>query len=309
MSPKFLAGESYGTLRAAALADHLQERRGFYINGLLLISAVLDMGTIRFTEGNDRAYALFVPTYTAIAHYHGKHGDRPLEEVLTEAEEFAARDLPWALARGSRLSEEERQRVVSKLASLTGLSESYVDRVNLRIEHMRFYTELLRDKGLAVGRMDGRFTTWEPDGGLEKMSDDVSLSRITGAYSTGFNHYVRTELDYANDLPYEVLALDVNSSWSYSDFEGRAVCVTDAMSNAMRINPHLKVHVAFGQYDGATPYFATEQTLAQLKIPQELQANIDRAYYPAGHMMYVHEPSRVRQSTEIGNFIRAASNR
>jgi len=274
-----------------------------------LISAVLDMGTIRFTEGNDQGYAFFVPTYTAIAHYHGKHGDRPLAEVLEEAEEFASRELPWALARGSRLTEEERSSTVRKLASLTGLKESYVDRVNLRIEHVRFYTELLRDQGLAVGRMDGRFTTWEPDGGVEKMSDDASISRIIGAYSAGFNHYVRAELNYCNDLPYEIIAMHVNSEWSYSDFEGRAVCVTDALSEAMRTNPHLKVHVAFGHYDGATPYFAAEHTLAQLKIPQELQGNIDRAYYPAGHMMYVNEPSRIQQSADIAGFISSASNR
>ncbi|MFD8495996.1 S10 family peptidase [Amycolatopsis sp. NPDC059657] len=309
LSPKFVAGESYGTLRAAALAAHLQERHGLYLNGLMLISSVLDLATLDFTEGNDQPYSLFVPTYAAIAHYHGFHGDRPLDDVLADAEDFAARDLPWALQRGARLSTAERAEIVSTLASLTGLSESYVDRVDLRIEHIRFFTELLRDKGKVAGRMDGRFTTWEPDGGREHMSDDPSISRIIGAYAAGFNHYVRAELGYESDLPYEILSMDVNKAWSYSDFEGRAVSAVDALSNAMRANPHLKIHVAFGHYDGATAYFAAEHVLAHLKIPEELRENIESAYYPAGHMMYVHEPSRIQQSKDLAAFVRSSSNR
>ncbi|WP_326566220.1 peptidase S10 [Amycolatopsis rhabdoformis] len=309
LSPKFLAGESYGTLRAAALAGHLQDRYGLYLNGLLLISSVLDMGTLRFHEGNDLPYSLYVPTYAAIAHYHGFHGDRPLDDVLADAEDFASKELPWALARGARLSTQDRAETVATLASLTGLSESYVDRVNLRIEHVRFFTELLRDRGLLVGRMDGRFTTWEVDGGREHMSDDASISRIIGAYSAGFNHYIRAELGYQNDLPYEILSGDVFKAWSYKDFEGRFVSVVDSVSAAMRANPHLKVHVAFGHYDGATAYFASEHVLAHLQIPDELRDNIETAYYPAGHMMYVHEPTRVQQSKDLAKFVKAASNR
>ncbi|KAA9157076.1 peptidase S10 [Amycolatopsis acidicola] len=309
LSPKYLAGESYGTLRAAALAGHLQERHGLFLNGLMLISSVLDMGTIVFSEGNDKPYSLYVPTYAAIAHYHGRHGDRPLDDVLADAEEFASRELPWALERGARLSPEERTQAVQTLASLTGLEESYVDRVNLRIEHVRFFTELLRDQGLATGRMDGRFTTWEPDGGREQMSDDASISRIIGAYSAAFNHYVRHELEYENDLPYELLAMDVVRNWSYSEFEGRSVSAVDTLSSAMRANPHLKVHVALGYYDGATPYYAAEHVLARLVIPEELRENIESAYYPAGHMMYVHEPSRVQQSKDLGAFVANTSNR
>jgi len=309
LSPKFLAGESYGTLRAAALAGHLQERYGLYLNGLMLISSVLDLGTLRFHEGNDLPYSLYVPTYAAIAHYHGRHGDRPLDDVLADAEDFAAKELPWALSRGARLSTADRTAAVQTLASLTGLSESYVDRVNLRIEHIRFFTELLREEGKTIGRMDGRFTTWEPDGGREHMSDDPGISRIIGAYAAGFNHYVRAELGYKNDLPYEILSHDVFKEWSYKEFEGRSVSVTDTLSSAMRANPHLQVHVAFGHYDGATAYYASEHVLAQLEIPEELRENIDTAYYPAGHMMYVHEASRVQQSKDLGKFVKKASNR
>src|SRR4051794_15317824 len=309
LSPKFLTGESYGTLRAAGLAAHLQERHGLYLNGLLLISSVLDLGTLRFTEGNDLPYSLYVPTYAAIAHYHGLHGDRPLDDVLADAEDFAAKELPYVLSRGARLSTQDRAEAVATLASLTGLTESYVDRVNLRIEHVRFFTELLRDRGLTVGRMDGRFTTWEPDGGREHMSDDPSISRVIGAYAAAFNHYVRAELGYENDLPYELIHEDTFKAWSYSDFEGRSVSVVDSMSAAMRANPHLQVHVAFGHYDGATAYFAAEHVLAHLQIPEELRDNIDTAYYPAGHMMYVHEPTRVQQAKDLAKFVKKASNR
>lgn len=302
MSPKYLAGESYGTLRAAALSAHLQERYGMYLNGLLLISSVLDMGTIRFLEGNDLPYAMYLPTYAAIAHYHGKHGDRPLREVLDEAEEFAARDYPSALARGARLSATDRADLVARTARLTGLSEDYVDRVDLRIEHLRFFRELLRDQRLTVGRMDGRFTGWEPDDAGERITDDPSISGIRGAYSSGINHYLREELGYASDLPYEVLTSRVQP-WSFKDFEGAHVSVVDKLSAAMRANPHMRVHVGCGHTDGATPYFAAEHVLARLAIPEQLRDNVELNYYPAGHMMYTHEPSRIKQSADLADFL------
>ncbi|MGW5642628.1 S10 family peptidase [Saccharopolyspora sp. NPDC003752] len=302
MSPKYLAGESYGTLRAAALAEHLQSRHGLYPNGLLLISSVLDMGTIRFTEGNDLPYSLFLPTYAAIAHYHGKHGDRPLREVLDEAEKFAAEDYPWALARGARLSASEREDIVRRVASLSGLSEDYVDRANLRIEHIRFFTELLRDRRETVGRMDGRFTGWERDAAGEHFTDDPSISGIRGAYSAAINHYLREELDYASDLPYETLSSRVHP-WSYKEFEGASVSVVDKLGAAFQANPHLRVHVGCGYTDGATPYFAAEHVLAQVPIPERLRENIDVRYYPAGHMMYVHEESRIQQSADLAEFV------
>ncbi|MGP3958361.1 S10 family peptidase [Nonomuraea sp. 3N208] len=303
MSPKFLAGESYGTVRAAGLADHLQSRYGLYLNGVILISSVLDFGTGEFNEGNDLAYALYLPTYAAIAHYHGLHGDRPLADVLREAEEFADRDYLWALARGSRLTREERAAAVARVAALTGLSEDYVDRVNLRIEHIRFFTELLRSRRLTVGRLDGRFTGWDPDAGREHFSADPSMNAIMGPYSAALNHYLRAELEYANDLPYEVLTSRVQP-WSYKEFENAHVTVVDKLSAAMRANPHLRVHVACGYHDGATPYHAAEHTVAHLPVPAELAGNVEVKYYEAGHMMYVHEPSRLRQSADIAAFVR-----
>ncbi len=309
LSPKFVAGESYGTTRAGGLAQHLQQRHGMYLNGLILISAVLDFGSLDFTTGNDLPYVTFLPTYAAIAHYHGLHGDRSLADVLADAEEFAHRDYPWALAQGSRLSEEDRAATVARFAALTGLSEDYVDRVDMRVEHVRFYTELLRNRRQVVGRLDGRFTGWDPDYGREHWEDDPSFTALTGAYTAAFNHYVRSELEYPNDLPYEVLSHSTHEAWSYKEFENSHVTVTDKLGAAMRANPYLKVHVASGYHDGATPYFATEHVLAHLQLPAELRANIEVAYYEAGHMMYAHEPSRLKQSNDIAEFIRAASNR
>ncbi|HEU5110996.1 MAG TPA: peptidase S10, partial [Micromonosporaceae bacterium] len=309
MSPKFLAGESYGTTRAGGLALHLQNRYGMFLNGLILISAALDFTVLDFAEGNDLPYVMFLPTYTAIANYHGLHGDRPLSEVLAEAEEFAARDYPAALARGNRLSSTERSEAVARMAALTGLSEDYVNRANLRVEHVRFYTELLRSKGLTVGRLDGRFTGWDPDGARERWVDDPSSASIMGAYTAALNHYLYAELNYTNDLPYQILSMDVNTAWSYKEFENAHVTVLDKLSTAMRANPHLKVHVAAGYHDGATPYYASDHALAHLSIPDSLRANIETAYYEAGHMMYVHEPSRLRQAKDLAAFIARASNR
>jgi carboxypeptidase C (cathepsin A) len=308
LSPKFLAGESYGTTRAGGLAYHLQHRHGMYLNGLILISAVLDFGSLDFTSGNDLPYVTYLPTYTAIAHYHGLLDDRPLADVLAEAEEFATRDYPWALSQGSRLSAEDRAATVTRLAALTGLSEDYVDRVDLRVEHVRFFTELLRHRRRTVGRLDGRFTGWDPDYAREHWENDPSFTALRGAYTAALNHYVRAELQYPNDLPYEVLSEATNESWSYKEFENAHVTVADKLAAAMRANPHLKVHVASGYTDGATPYFATEHVLAHLQLPAELRSNIEVKYYEAGHMMYAHEPSRLQQSTDIADFIQTASN-
>jgi carboxypeptidase C (cathepsin A) len=309
MSPKFLAGESYGTTRAAGLAEHLQTRYGMYLNGIMLISTVLEFGTLRFTPGNDLPYPLFLPTYAAIANYHGLHGDRPLAEVLAEAEDFASSAYPAALASGSRMSPEERAGIISRLASLTGLSEEYVDRVDLRIEHMRFFTELLRGQRRTVGRLDGRFTGWDADAAGERYAEDPSMSAILGPYTAAFNHYVHAELEYTNDLPYEVLSIPVNESWSFKEFQNQQVTVADRLAAAMRANRSLRVHVASGHYDGATPYFATEYTLARLQLPADLRENVETRYYPAGHMMYVHEPSRIQQSKDLADFVRRGSNR
>jgi carboxypeptidase C (cathepsin A) len=302
MSPKYLCGESYGTTRAAALSRQLQDRYALYLNGLMLVSCYLDSTTASFDPGNDGGYAHYLPTYAAIAHYHGRHPGRPLSEVLADAEAYAGRDYLWVLDRGARLSPDERAAAVTAVAGLTGLSEDYVDRVNLRPEHVRFFTELLRDERRVVGRLDGRFTGWEADYAREQFENDPSMDAIGGPYAAALNHYVRGELEYHSDLPYEVLTGAVNP-WSLKEFEGRNVYVADKLAAAMRANPYMRVHVGCGYYDGATPYYAVEHTFAHLDIPPELAANIEFSYYESGHMMYVHEPSRLAQSAQLGRFV------
>ncbi|NYG07553.1 carboxypeptidase C (cathepsin A) [Phycicoccus badiiscoriae] len=303
LSPKFIAGESYGTIRAAALAEHLQARHGLFVNGIMLISSVLDVATVDFEFRNDRAHVDYLPTYAAAAHYHGKHGRKSLHTVLAEAEEYAARDYPWALSRGSRLTAAERAEHVGRLAALTGLSEGYVDRADLRIEHVRFFTELLRDQGLAVGRLDARFTGPLVHANAEKWDADPSHDAISGPYAAAWNHYVRDELGYENDLPYAQISELASTEWSFKEFEGKPIDVSSQLARAMRGNPHLRVHIAYGYHDGATPYYGAQDAVAHLEIPASLRANVEDAYYEAGHMMYVHEPSRLQQSKDLASFV------
>lgn len=307
LSPKFLAGESYGTTRAAALAAHLAESSGLYLNGLMLISTALDFGTLDFAEGNDLPYTLFVPTYTAAAHYHGKV-DGALADRVRESEEFAAGPLAAALARGHRLDPEERAAVVRRYAELTGLDAGYVDRADLRVDLFQFTTELLRDRGQVVGRLDLRFTGWPESAIASTTYDDPSLHAITGPYSAAFNAYVRGELGYRTDLVYNVLTPKVHP-WSYAEFENAMVQVSGPLATAMRVNPALRVHVACGYYDGATPHFAAEHVFAHLKLPRDELDRVEWHYYEAGHMMYVHEPSRVAQSAALAAFVESASAR
>ncbi|GAA2174795.1 peptidase S10 [Agrococcus versicolor] len=308
LSPKLLAGESYGTTRASALAEHLQGS-GMYLNGLMLISAVLNFGVHDFEPGSDAAYPRFLSFYAATAHFHGKHPGRTLQEVVAEAEAYAERDYPYVLARGARLSAEERAAAVSELARLTGVSEDYVSRSDLRMEHWRWFGELRRDEGLTVGRIDSRFTGFAASGIAEHMDADPSIDAILGPYSAAFQHYLRAELGVEDASPFHVFGPGVNQEWSYKEFENRSVTVTDRLSRAMRQNPHLKVHVAFGYYDGATPFGCAEDDLAHLRIPEALRSNIERRYYEAGHMMYVHEPSRVQQAADLAAFVRSATER
>ncbi|MCZ2401632.1 peptidase S10 [Paenarthrobacter sp. Z7-10] len=304
LSPKYLVGESYGTLRAVAVAGRLFEAYGMAINGLGLISTVLNLSTLDFQPGNDAPYALHIPTYAAIAHYHGRHPGRALAEVVAEAEEFAARDFGYALSQGARLAPGEFDDAVARLSALTTLGEDFIRRTNLRWTYGEFAAELLRADGLTVGRIDGRFTQRPAKLHASEDWDDPSLRAINGPYSAAINHYVRAELGYENDLPYEILTGRVQP-WSYKTFEGAPVDVTEDLERLLTYNPALRVHVDYGYHDGATPHFAAEYVWAHLNIDQNARDRFSHHYHEAGHMMYLKPEARQAQLESLARFVQS----
>ncbi|WP_434994749.1 S10 family peptidase [Arthrobacter sp. Ld5] len=302
LSPKYLVGESYGTLRAVAVAGRLFDAYGMAVNGLGLISTVLNMSTLRFFPGSDLPYALHLPTYAAIAHFHGRHGDRTLPDVLREAEEFAARDFGYALTQGSRLSPAEYDDVVARLHAITTLDEGFIRRTNLRWAYHEFAAELLRGRGLAVGRIDGRFAARPGNQQASDSFDDPSMRAITGPYSAAMNHYVRAELGYENDLPYEILTARVQP-WSYRTFEGAPVDVSGVLERLLVHNPALRVHVDYGYHDGATPHFAAEYVWAHMNLDDAARARFTHHYHEAGHMMYLNPVARDAQLRALAAFV------
>ncbi len=309
LSPKFLIGESYGTTRAAGLSGYLQDRHGLYLNGIMLISSILDFGTADFHPGNDLPHILYLPTFAATAWYHKRlkgHAQKDLRQLLAEVEEFALTEYTTTLMRGAAASPNTRAYVIEQLASYTGLSTDYLDRVNLRIEIMRFTKELLRDQRRTVGRLDSRFTGIDRDAGGEMFEYDPSMANTAGPYTAAFNDYVRRELKFESDLPYEVLNFKANEQWSFAQHENRYVEVAETLRKAITANPYLKVFVANGYYDLATPYFATQYTFNHLSLDPSLQRNISLGYYEAGHMMYIHQPSLAQLKHDLAAFIGSA---
>ncbi len=307
-SPKFLIGESYGTTRAAGLSGYLQKRHGIYLNGIMLISSILNFQTARFDPGNDLPYILFLPTYTATAWYHKKLPadlQSDLKEALRQSEAFAANELTLALMKGAELSDEETGEIARKLARFTGLSEDYVKRSDLRVSIFRFVKELLRDQAQTVGRLDSRFTGMDRDAAGESFEYDPSYAAIQGPYTATLNSYVRSELKFKSDLPYEILTGRV-WPWKFDKYENRYVDVAETLRGAMTRNPALRVFVANGYYDLATPYFATRYTFDHLGLPPALRKNISMGYYEAGHMMYIHQPSLRRLKEDLAGFISSA---
>jgi carboxypeptidase C (cathepsin A) len=307
-SPKFLIGESYGTTRAGALSGFLQERHGIYLNGIMLVSSVLDFATLLFTPGNDLPYILFLPTYTATAWYHQRlpeHLQANLQETLREVKEFALGDYTLALMRGAALPAEQWGEIAARLADYTGLSQEYVERTNLRIAIHRFVKELLRDQRRTTGRLDSRFTGIDRDAAGETFEFDPSYSAIQGPYTATLNDYVRRDLQFESDLPYEILT-DRVRPWNYDKHQNQYVHVGETLRKAICINPFLKVFVANGYYDLATPFLATEYTFNHLGLEPEHQQNISMAYYEAGHMMYVHQESLAQLKRDLAGFIRSA---
>jgi carboxypeptidase C (cathepsin A) len=284
------------------VAGRLFDAYGMAVNGLGLISTVLNMSTLRFFPGSDLPYALHLPTYAAIAHYHGRHGDRELIEVVREAEEYAARDFGYALTQGTRLTPGEQDEVVARLHVITTLDEGFIRRTDFRWAYHEFAAEILRSEGLVVGRIDGRFTARPENLQSSDSVDDPSIRAITGPYSAAMNHYVRAELGYENDLPYEILTARVQP-WSYRTFEGAPVDVSGVLERLLVHNPTLRVHVDYGYHDGATPHFAAEYVWAHMDLDDAARARFTHHYHEAGHMMYLDPVARDTQLRALRAFV------
>lgn len=304
-SPKYLCGESYGTLRAAGLADQLRSRYYLELNGIVLISSVLDFQTIRFGENNDLPYIAFLPSYAATAWYHKQLADRyqsqPLTKFLREVEEFTVHDYATALLKGSDLTNKERREIAEQIAAYTGLSRRYVLQSNLRIRMSRFAKELLIREDQTVGRLDSRYKGADRDSAGDSYSYDPSSAALSGAYTSAMYHYLRTELNVSKTEPYEILSRKVHP-WSYQSFENRYVTSTESLRSAMTENPFLKVFVASGYYDLATPYYGTIHTFRHLSLRASQEEHITMKYYRAGHMMYVSEPILESLKTDLVEF-------
>jgi carboxypeptidase C (cathepsin A) len=307
-SPKFLAGESYGTTRAAGLAGWLHDQ-GYYLNGIMLISSILNFGTARFDSGNDLPYVVFLPTYTATAWYHQQLPAElqrlPIERVVAEAEQFALGEYTAALMKGDSLGDAERRAIVDKLARYTGLSPAYLEQTNLRINIQRFDKELLRDQRRTVGRLDSRFIGIDRDSAGEDPEFDPSYAAIYGEYTAVFNDWVRRGLGFETDLPYEILTGKVRP-WSYDRYQNRYVDVGETLRRTMSQNPHLRVLVANGYYDLATPFAATNYTFSRMQLDPSLRGNVTMTYYAGGHMMYIDRKAHAKLKEDVVRFVRSA---
>jgi carboxypeptidase C (cathepsin A) len=280
-----------------------------YLNGIILISSILNFQTAEFDRGNDLPYILYLPTYTAIAWYHKKlspdlQGD--LHKAVEESRNFAAHEYADALMDGDNLPAARQAEIAQKLSRLTGLSAEYIERSNLRIEIQRFDKELLREQRRTVGRLDGRFIGIDEDAAGARPDYDPSLAAIVGPYTATFHDYVRGDLKFESDLFYEYLTGRVQP-WSFDTYQNKYVNVAETLRSAMTQNPFLRVFVGKGYYDLATPFFAAEYTFDHLSLDESLRSHLSGGYYEAGHMMYVHQPSLAKLKQDLSQFIQSGT--
>ena len=297
-SPKFLMGESYGAIRVSGLADHLQDRYGMYLNGIILVSGLLDFKTLSPDEQNDVPYIGWLPGYTAAAHFHKKLAPELMADfqgTWGRVREFARGAYATALVKGSSLPAEDRERISAELSALTSLPKDYILRQNLKIDPSAFRHKLLESEGKVIGRFDARCVGWE---------GDPSMSAVFGVFSTTMNTYLRSKdgLNYETDRPYEILNGGVNP-WNYGG-GNRYFDVAGRLGSAMKQNPALHVFVACGYHDLATPPEGIEHTIRHMDLPQDLRGNFHYGYYDGGHMMYTAVPSLRQLSADVGNFLK-----
>ncbi len=307
LSPKFLIGESYGTIRSAGLSQELQSRHGIELNGIVLVSALLTYQTISVAPNNDIAVVDQIPTFTAVAWYHKKlpaeMQQKSLPQVVEESRKFAFGDYLQALTKGNTLPDPERAAMAEKLARFTGLTAKYILSANLRLDAGRFRKELLRDRRLTIGRYDGRFTAIDADAAGERQEFDPSNTALSGAFVALFQDYVRNQLKWESDLHY--LTSGNVRPWTY--VQNRYMDETDSLRSAMAKNPFLKIFVACGYYDMATFLGGIEFNFSHLAYDHQIADRVTMGYYEAGHMMYIRPSAHRALKQDVAKFIRSTT--
>jgi carboxypeptidase C (cathepsin A) len=305
-SPKFIAGESYGTTRAAGLSDYLESRYGLYLNGIVLISSVLNFQAIDFSPGNDQPYPLFLPSYASAAWYHKKLSpdleQLTLPDLLSKVEQFAQDDYAHALSSGDRLSPDEKSSVAAQLARFTGLSQQRFLQLSLRESDHLFFNDLLRDQNRSLGRFDSRFTGIRSYPGTDRDDSDPSDEAVDGPFTSAFYTYVRQDLKYESELPYERIA-EVHP-WTLA--RNKYLDVAQDLKKAMDRNRYLRVMVCCGYFDLATPYFAAESVVHNMNLDPAVRNNIQLDFYGCGHMVYLETASRKKLETDFDQFVDSA---
>ncbi len=315
-SPKYIFGESYGTTRAALLSKDLEQGQSIDINGVILLSSIIDFHTASFNAGNDLPYELFLPSYTAVAWYHHQLPNQPKEltPLLKEVEHFALTQYAEALSKGNTLDAATRTQIINKLHEYTGLPTTYLDKANMRVTGAEFEKELLHSQDETTGRLDARFTGPTMDPLSQTREYDPHSAAFSSAYISLFNHYVHNVLHYGMNMHYLPFANSI-SSWNWKHRNQTAGQTLPGPPNvavdlvqAMKINPTLKVLVNSGYFDLGTPFFATDYTVDHFALPKNLQSNVEVKHYYSGHMVYQHEPSHKNLHDNVAAFIKASEN-
>ena len=303
-APLFLVGESYGTTRVSGLSNYLFDK-GIGLNGVLMISTVMNFETIRFADNNDLPLTLILPSYAATAWYHKKllpeMQAKTVKQVADEAEAFASNEYAPAMLRIDRLSAQEKQNLLDKFSRFTGLSKDFIDRNNFRVELDEYMKELLRDQRRTVGRLDSRFTGIDRDASGSEAEGDPSINAIRPPFTSAFNSYVREDLNFKTDLEYYLLGGGIGR-WNWNVDNGYAD-TSIRLKDAMAKNPYMKIFIGQGYYDMATPFFAAEYTVSAMNLDPTLRKNIEFNYYEAGHMMYIEKVSLKKLHDDAALFI------